>query len=360
MAPEAAAAPSIPRPATASAGGYRDSASTVPVIRWLYACAVCVILTLVIGGGTRLTEAGLSITEWQPVAGVLPPLNDAAWASAFQRYLAIPEAQTVHRGISLEQFKVLFWWEWAHRFIARVAGLVIALPFLWLLIRGKLPRRLIPRLASLPLLVAAQGVLGWYMVTSGLSERTDVSQYRLVAHLGLALVIYLIAVWTAMTLQLGVFGPGARRSSRPAVILAALTFITILSGGFVAGLDAGHIYNTFPLMGASLVPDGYGQLSPAWRNWFENPAAVQFNHRLLATLVLVTAAWLWTRARRSSWSVDERRAWDLVGIAAIVQVTLGIATLLLRVPIPVAALHQLGAVGLLTAALWAAAVRRAS
>jgi cytochrome c oxidase assembly protein subunit 15 len=292
------------------------------------------------------------------VSGVLPPLNDADWASAFQRYLAIPEAQTVHRGITLEQFKVLFWWEWAHRFIARIAGLVIAVPFVWLLIRRKLPRHLIPRLLALPILTAAQGALGWYMVSSGLSVRTDVSQYRLVAHLGLALVIYVIAVWTAMSLRHGDSRTVARHASRPAITLAALTFVTILSGGFVAGLDAGHIYNSFPMMGASLVPDGYSQLSPLWRNWFENPAAVQFNHRLLATLLLTVAAWLWARARRSSRSAEERRAWNLVALAAVVQVTLGIATLLMRVPIPVAALHQLGAVALLTAALWAAIVAR--
>ncbi len=362
IAPEAAVPPGIPRshPVSKTDEGAYTSASIASVVRWLYACAICVVLTLVIGGGTRLTEAGLSITQWQPVSGVLPPLNDADWGVAFQRYLAIPEAQTVHRGITLEQFKVLFWWEWAHRLIARVAGLVIALPFLWLLIRGRLPRPLIPRLLSLPLLVAGQGVLGWYMVTSGLSERTDVSQYRLVAHLGLALVIYVIAVWTAMSLQLDVSRGHADRSARPAMALATLTFITILSGGFVAGLDAGHIYNTFPLMGASVVPSEYGQLSPAWRNWFENPAAVQFNHRVLATVVLTMAAWLWARARRASRTAGERRAWNLIGVTAVIQVTLGIATLLLRVPIPVAALHQLGAVALLTAALWAAAIRRAA
>jgi len=361
IAPEGAVPSPFPRSHAATGAEGRthlNSAHTRSLVRWLAASAVCVILTLIIGGGTRLTEAGLSITQWQPVSGVLPPLNDAAWASAFQRYLAIPEAQTVHRGITLEQFKVLFWWEWAHRFIARIAGLVIAVPFLWLLIRRKLPRPLIPRLLALPVLTAAQGALGWYMVSSGLSVRTDVSQYRLVAHLGLALVIYVIAVWTALSLRIGESRGGATHRSRPAIAIAAFTFVTILSGGFVAGLDAGHIYNTFPMMGASLVPAEYAQLSPAWRNWFENAAAVQFNHRVMATLLLMVTAWLWARARRSSGSAGEHRAWNLVGLAAVVQVTLGIATLLMRVPIPIAALHQLGAVALLTAALWAAAVAR--
>ncbi len=337
-------------------------ASRRSLILWLVASAVCVILTLIIGGITRLTESGLSITRWQPVSGVIPPLNDGDWAAEFQRYLAIPEAQTTHLGITLSQFKTLFWWEWAHRFIARVAGLVIAIPFFFFFLAKKLPPALTPRLLALPLLIAAQGALGWYMVTSGLSERDDVSQYRLVAHLGLALVIYVIAAWTAMLLALG-RGDGRVRSasgprSRAATTIGLLTFVTLLSGGFVAGLDAGHVFNTFPLMGGRLVPDGYGALSPSWRNWFENPAAVQFNHRVLAMIVLATVAWAWARARRSIANPREGRAWNAIALAALVQVTLGIATLLLIVPIPLAALHQLGAVALLTAALWAAALDR--
>lgn len=315
-----------------------------------------VIVTLVVGGVTRLTESGLSITQWQPITGVIPPLNEADWVAAFQQYLLIPEAQTVHLGISLEQFKVLYWWEWAHRLAARLAGLVIALPFFVLLVRRQLPRALVPRLLLLPILTAAQGALGWYMVSSGLSDRTDVSQYRLVAHLGLALVIYVIAVWTAMTLHVGSEAgvPSARRGR--AMALATLTFVTILSGGFVAGLDAGHIYNTFPLMGSGVVPEGYWQIEPAWRNWFENPAAVQFNHRVLAMVVLVAAAWWWAGSRRSISDERESRAWNLIALAVLAQVALGITTLVMRVPIPVAALHQLGAVALLTAALWAAAL----
>lgn len=327
-------------------------------IRWLIASALMVIVTLVVGGVTRLTESGLSITQWQPITGVIPPLSQAHWESAFQQYLLIPEAQTVHLGITLEQFKVLYWWEWAHRFAARLAGLVIALPFFVLLVRRQIPRRLIPQLLLLPVLTAAQGALGWYMVSSGLSDRTDVSQYRLVAHLGLALVIYVIAVWTAMTLHARetTRGEGSRKSR--ATALAVLTFVTILSGGFVAGLDAGHIYNTFPMMGSSVAPAGYWQIEPAWRNWFENPAAVQFNHRLLAMVVLVMSAWWWAASRRRVGDAREARAWNMIGLAVVVQVALGITTLVMRVPIPVAALHQLGAVALLTAALWAAAVGR--
>ncbi|MBC7895219.1 MAG: COX15/CtaA family protein [Cytophagaceae bacterium] len=313
----------------------------------MIASALVVVLTLVIGGATRLTESGLSITEWKPVSGVLPPLSAADWEAAYQAYLKIPEAQTVHLGITLPQFQSLFWWEWAHRLVARIAGLVIALPFVVLLVAGRIPRHLRVRLAALPLLTAAQGVLGWYMVTSGLTGRTDVSQYRLVAHLGLALAIYVIAAWTALTLPVRQ-GPIARS----AFAIALLAFVTILSGGFVAGLDAGHVYNTFPLMGSGFVPPGYGQLTPAWRNLFENAAAVQFNHRVLAmTTVLVVAVLAFREFRRHA---RLPAPWLAIVGAVLVQVVLGVATLLLRVPLGIAALHQLGAVVLLTAALWAA------
>ena len=308
----------------------------------MIASAVVVVLTLVIGGTTRLTESGLSITEWKPVSGVIPPLSAEAWDAAFQAYLQIPEAQTVHRGITLEQFQRLFWWEWAHRFVARLAGLVMTVPFLWLVIKNRVPAGWMGRLAALPVLTAAQGALGWYMVSSGLSERTDVSQYRLVAHLGLALLIYGIACWNWLDLR---SEPRASGIAPFAAGVAALASITILSGGFVAGLDAGHIYNSFPLMGEGLVPPGYWQLSPAWSNWFDNPASAQFNHRVLATTTfLATLAYL---ARRG------RGAAAMAGAAAL-QVCLGIGTLIMNVPIPIAAAHQLGAVLLLTAALRAA------
>ncbi|MCC6319303.1 MAG: COX15/CtaA family protein [Gemmatimonadaceae bacterium] len=314
---------------------------------WMIASALAVVLTLVVGGATRLTESGLSITEWKPVSGVLPPLDAAAWQQAYDAYLQIPEAQTVHRGITLPQFQTLFWWEWAHRLSARIAGLVIAVPFLVLLLAGRIPSHLRFRLASLPLLTAAQGALGWYMVTSGLSDRTDVSQYRLVAHLSLALAIYVIAAWTAFTVPV-------RRAlvHRGALLIGGFAFLTIVSGGFVAGLDAGHIFNTFPRMGDGLVPPGYGQLSPAWRNLFENAASVQFNHRVLAVITLLLVAGVAWRERRRHGALSA--PWVAMVGAVLVQVTLGISTLLLGVPLGIAALHQLGAVALLTTAIWAA------
>jgi cytochrome c oxidase assembly protein subunit 15 len=312
----------------------------------MIASALAVVLTLIVGGVTRLTESGLSITEWKPVSGVLPPLSDAAWRDAFERYLQIPEAQTVHRGITLSEFRVLFWWEWLHRFVARLAGLAIALPYVVLLAMRRIPPRLHLRLLALPLLTAAQGALGWYMVTSGLAGRTDVSQYRLVAHLGLALVIYVIAVWTALTVDKA---GGARE--RAGFLIAGLAMLTILSGGFVAGLDAGHVFNTFPLMGAGVVPPGYDQLTPLWRNAFENAAAVQFNHRVLAMITLGAVVIAWLRRRHGAQQASD---WNWVLAAALMQVSLGILTLLTSVAVSLAALHQLGAVALLTAALRAA------
>ncbi|MBL8961335.1 MAG: COX15/CtaA family protein [Gemmatimonadetes bacterium] len=326
----------------AVAGGDRA------VHRWLVATAVCVVVALVVGGITRLTESGLSITEWRPVSGVVPPLSETDWTSAFEAYRQIPEAQTVHRGITLAAFKALYWWEWVHRILARLVGLVIAVPFFVLLMRRQIRPALQLRLANLPILVAAQGVLGWYMVQSGLSGRTDVSPYRLVAHLGVALMIYLIATWTAMTLR-----AHTRAVDRLGVAVAVLAGITILSGGFVAGLDAGHVYNEFPLMGSAIVPAEYGAMGVWWRDWFENPVSAQFNHRVLAvtTLVVAFGAW-WVRGVRGS--EVALRAWRWVAAAAALQVALGIATLLLLVPIPLAALHQVGALGVLTAGMFAA------
>jgi heme a synthase len=345
---------------------YIDSAANVRAVRrWMYATMVAVIIALVVGGITRLTESGLSITEWKPVSGVLPPLSDADWQEALTQFQQIPQAQTVHAGITLDRFKVIYFWEWIHRVLARLVGLVIALPFFYLLLKRRLPPALRLRLANLPLLVGLQGGLGWYMVQSGLSERTSVSQYRLTAHLALALVIYVVAAWTAFRLRPpdestanghDARGLDARVVDGGALVLAALVFVVILSGGFVAGLDAGLVYNTWPLMGGEFVPPTYGDLAPAWRNGFENRAAVQFNHRLLAYVTVAAALWLtWRRWQHGAPGDSARRAWRWVPLTALLQVTLGVFTVLYFVPIPVAALHQLGAVLLLTAVLYAAA-----
>ncbi|HZI28392.1 MAG TPA: COX15/CtaA family protein [Gemmatimonadaceae bacterium] len=327
---------------------------------WLIATAISVVVTLIVGGATRLTESGLSITEWKPVTGVLPPVGDKSWGEAYEQYQQIPEAQTVHAGITLSQFKVLYWWEWAHRLAGRLVGLVVLLPFLWFWHRGTIPRDLFPRLASLPLLVGAQGALGWYMVSSGLAERTSVSPYRLVAHLSLALLIFAIAVWTAAELgrsdeARAPASPGVRRAVHGLTFGAALT---IISGGFVAGLDAGRIFNEFPLMGGEIVPAGY-DAGTGIRNWFENPIAAQFNHRWLAILLAVSIWVVWIVAERR-WPVHLRRWMRLAATVGLVQAGLGITTLLLGAPVLVAMLHQLGAVALLTSFLIAGVEANAS
>ncbi|HWP71209.1 MAG TPA: COX15/CtaA family protein [Gemmatimonadaceae bacterium] len=320
--------------------------------RWLVATAISVVATIAIGGATRLTESGLSITEWRPVTGVIPPMNAAAWQEAFDQYRLIPEAQTVHAGITLAQFKDLYWWEWAHRLSGRVVGLVVVIPFLLFWRRGWIRPSLFVRLLSLPLLVGAQGVLGWYMVRSGLSERTSVSPYRLVAHLSLALLIFGIAVRTAAALGRR-RGEGSLRAPRAVrttvVLLTAAVVVTMMSGGFVAGLDAGRIFNEFPLMGGKLVPDGYGAVA-GFRNWFENPIAAQFNHRVLALLVALATWGAWWMAERR-WQAHLRGWMRLAAIVALIQVSLGITTLLLAAPVGIAMAHQLGAVALLAVML---------
>jgi cytochrome c oxidase assembly protein subunit 15 len=323
------------------------------VRRWLLLSAAAVILAVAIGGITRLTESGLSITEWRPVSGVLPPRTAAAWDEAYRSYLAIPEAQTVHRGITLAEFKNLFWWEWIHRLLARLVGLVLALPYFVFLVRGQLRPGHRGRLLLLPLLAAAQGALGWYMVKSGLEVRTDVSPYRLTAHLGMALVIYMVCLWTA--LQLGTVPRGLaeapRRLGRWVRTALVLTIVTLLSGGFVAGLDAGRVYNTFPLMGGRLVPPGYLLPGLGWRNPFENPAAAQFHHRLLALTTLAVVLIAAAMGRKPGVAGDLRRATTAAALAALLQVGLGITTLLLKVPIVVAVLHQVTALVVVTALL---------
>ena len=378
------------------------------LITWLDATVVAVALAVVVGGITRLTESGLSITEWKPVSGVLPPLSTADWAAAFEGYLQIPEAQTVHKGITLGAFKALYWWEWVHRILARLVGLVIAVPYFWFLARRRLPASLRLRLAFLPVLVAAQGVLGWYMVSSGLSGRISVSQYRLVAHLALALVILVIALWTSASLRAardgapeggagaggagaggagaggagtggaGTGGAGAggalREDARPGSpprdsagagwwprltdAFAIWTFAVILTGGFVAGLDAGKIFNTFPLMGGQWVPPAYWMQAGFLANAFENPVAAQFHHRVLAIATVLIALALWIGAKAHNAPARLLTAQRNVALVASVQVGLGIVTLLLSVPVAVAALHQLVAVAMLGAAVIAAHAAR--
>ncbi len=328
-----------------------------PLGIWLSAWAAMLFVLILIGGATRLTESGLSITEWKPVSGVLPPTSDSAWASEFLRYQQIPQYQQLNQGMSLSAFKRIYLWEYAHRLWARVVGLAFLVPYLVFLVRGMVPRAMRGKLVLLLLLLGLQGALGWFMVQSGLSDRTSVSQYRLAAHLGAALLIYGATVWIAAGMLMPMRGPRsvtASRVRRHVTVATAFVAATAIAGAFVAGLRAGHAYNTFPLMGGKLVPDGYWRLSPSVRNLFENVPTVQFNHRLLATVTLLVIAALWWRSRRADLAVPARRWITALAALTVAQFALGIATLVLVVPVALGVAHQGMAVLVLTAGLLAA------
>ena len=318
---------------------------------WLFFCCGLIFLMVVVGGITRLTLSGLSITEWKPVIGIVPPMSAADWAAEFAKYQQIPEYQAVHFAMSLDEFKSIYYWEYFHRLLGRVIGVAFAVPFFWFLARRRLPRRLAPPLAGVLLLGFLQGLLGWYMVESGLADRVEVSQYRLTAHLALALTIYAAILWAALGIvrrpSIPDAGPGWRCAAEAVLALVALT---ILAGGFVAGTRAGLTYNTFPLMDGRLVPAGYAQLQPLWLNWFENIAAVQFDHRVLATTTVTAILLLWAAGLRANLPGPALKALHALLAAAVLQLALGISTVILVVPVPLAAAHQAGAVLLLTAA----------
>ena len=333
------------------------------VAAWLFACCALIFAMVVVGGITRLTLSGLSITEWNPVIGVVPPLTEAQWATEFARYQQIPEYRLIHYGMSLAEFKGIYFWEYAHRLLGRLIGVAYAAPLVWFWLRGRLPRRLVPALLGILALGFCQGLLGWYMVESGLVHRVEVSQYRLVAHLALALAIYSLILWVALGLARGrracrSVAPhlphplaGRMRWRRAAEAVILLVGLTIAAGGFVAGTRAGLTYNTFPLMDGRLVPAGYAQLHPFIRNWFENIPTIQFDHRLLAMTTAAAVLLLWAAGLRAALPAPTRVAlWALLAAAAV-QVALGISTLLYVVPIPLAAAHQADAVILLTAAI---------
>jgi cytochrome c oxidase assembly protein subunit 15 len=345
-APVAAVAPSHP----AAAGSARAVAA------WLLVCCALVFAMIVVGGVTRLTHSGLSITEWQPIVGTLPPLSAADWEAAFAKYRETPEYRQVNRGMTPEAFKGIFWWEYGHRLLGRVIGVAFLVPFLWFLVRRRIPRGHGAMLAGIFVLGGLQGAMGWYMVKSGLVDDPRVSQFRLTAHLGLAFVIFGAMFWTALSLlvpQRAVLPtPADRTAGRYAFAAVAVVFAMVLTGGFVAGIRAGFAYNTFPLMNGALVPPELFMLEPWWRNFFWNMATVQFAHRLGACLLSGLVAVLWWKLRRAP-SIPARaeKGGDALLAMLAIQAGLGIATLLLVVPLPLAALHQAGAVVLFALAL---------
>ena len=318
---------------------------------WLFACCGMVFAMIVLGGVTRLTESGLSIVDWRPVTGILPPLSEAEWQALFERYKASPEFQRANFWMTLADFKGIYWLEYLHRLWGRVIGAAFLIPFVYFLIKRRIDRRLAPHLVLLFALGGAQGLLGWYMVQSGLVDEPTVSQYRLAAHLGLAVVIYGYMLWVA----LGLWHPGhagPATGHRRALVALVWGFATLVSGAFVAGIDAGLAYNTFPLMDGRVVPPGMLTLSPWPINFFENTATVQFTHRVLAIALVVYLVALWLAARGDGLAPEPRRAFAMLAGVGFLQACLGVATLLSGVSLPLAAAHQAGAVLTLTAAIW--------
>jgi heme a synthase len=320
---------------------------------WLFSVAALIALMVLVGGATRLTESGLSIVEWKPVTGVLPPLGEAQWEQAFEAYKIIPQYRAQNAGMTLAEFKTIFWWEWSHRLLGRVIGAVYLLPFLYFLWRYAMPAELKRRLWLIFALGALQGAVGWWMVASGLSERTEVSQYRLATHLVLALLIFAAIVWTLRRLTERPPLAVPMRLRLTGAVLVAVTFVQLYLGALVAGLRAGLVYNTWPEIDGALIPSAARLWfdTPWWRNLFENTLTVQFEHRMTAYALFCLALWHAFDAIRSR---ADRAAMNgaLWLVAAItLQAVLGILTLLNQVPIMLALLHQATAIAVLTLAV---------
>ncbi|MCU0790568.1 MAG: COX15/CtaA family protein, partial [Nitratireductor sp.] len=303
---------------------------------WLYFVCLLVFAMVVVGGATRLTDSGLSITEWKPIHGIIPPLTHAQWMEEFDKYRQIPEYQQINKGMSLLQFQFIYWWEWAHRFLGRIVGMVFLFPLVWFWATKRLEDRMKPRLLFLFALGGLQGFIGWWMVSSGLTERVDVSQYRLAVHLTLACIIFAYALWLARGLapHSATYSPPALAVFAPLVVLA--TFVQIFLGALVAGLDAGLAFNDWPTMDGALVPQGMLILEPVWRNFFENPKTVQYVHRMSGYLLVLLIVAQWLAARSPATPAPHRvRAAILVWLV-LAQATIGILTLIWQVPLSLA------------------------
>ncbi len=322
------------------------------VSTWLFTICAMFLVMIALGGATRLTGSGLSIMEWAPLSGVLPPVTHAAWSHLYGLYQQTPQYRLEHAGFGIDGFRHIFWLEWIHRFWGRLIGIVFIVPLVVFAIRRQIPRRLIPRLLLLFAIGGLQGAVGWFMVASGFfPDSTAVAPARLVVHLSLALVLFVAILWTGLSVRMpypaGV--RGGRNTLGLAQLATGLTALTIVAGGFVAGTHAGFVYNEFPLMGGHLVPLAYGSLEPFWRNLFENTAAVQFDHRVLATLTTVAVAAAVIVGLRARLPALPRRALMALVAAVACQYALGVTTLLTHVPMALGTLHQGVAVLLLSA-----------
>lgn len=320
---------------------------------WLFVVCALIYAMIVLGGVTRLTHSGLSMVNWDPIMGIVPPTSEQEWQTVFDRYKQFPEYQKVNRGMSLAHFKEIFYVEYAHRVLGRLIGIAFLVPLLVFLAAGRITRPMVPRLVGMFILGGLQGLMGWFMVMSGLVDRPSVSQYRLTAHLLLAVLIYGFILWSALSLWRGTAPGSADRGAlyRFGWLATAVVVVMIASGGFVAGTRAGFVYNTFPLMAGQWVPDGVWSLVPGWRNLFENVVTIQFAHRVLAVVVTVTVAAWWAASLRLPRGDPARLTGFLTLLALVVQVALGISTLLYKVPLVLGAAHQAGAIALLTLVL---------
>lgn len=326
-----------------------------PIIIWLLAGCFLIYAMVVIGGITRLTHSGLSMVEWNPIIGSMPPMNDADWAIPFEKYKQSPEYQLINNQFTLEEFKSIYWWEYIHRMLGRTIGVVFLLPFFYFLIRKKFDKPLLKKMGVLLALGALQGFLGWFMVKSGLQKEPHVSHYRLATHLISAFTVFGFTFWYALDLLYP-----ADVSSQPATaklrkwsrIFFGLVILQIIYGAFVAGLKAGLFYNTYPLMGSELMPETVTSFDPFWKNFLENPAGVQFIHRNLALLVGVMAIFIWEDARKLKLNQLQRKASNFLLLVVLCQFLLGVITLLSAVPVSLGVLHQTGAFFLFAATLF--------
>ncbi|MCP5088973.1 MAG: heme A synthase [Rhodobacteraceae bacterium] len=341
-------------------GGVIDSGkrgSRRAIARWLMALFVLVSMMIVVGGLTRLTDSGLSITEWKPVTGAVPPMSAEAWEGEFERYQQIPEYQLQNKNMTLAEFKSIYWWEWGHRQLGRLIGLVWAVGFGFFLVTKRIPVGWTPRLLGIGILGGLQGAVGWWMVSSGLTGRMiDVASYRLAIHLGLAFVILGTIIWLFWQLNRSEIElMQARRSKEPGLVrlssvLTGLILVQILLGALVAGIDAGRGYIDWPMMNGEFLPSESFDYTPLWSNFFENPALVQFDHRMVGYLVLAVSGFVWW-VSRSSAVITTRRVFDLAVLLIAVQMVFGIVTVLYAAPWQSAILHQIGAIMVICAVL---------
>ncbi len=347
--------PMIAAPKENSAPHNAINGETRAITAWLFICSMMIAVMVVIGGLTRLTHSGLSIVEWRPITGILPPLSASDWEILFKKYQQYPEFRLKNPAMDLNGFKSIFWLEFIHRLWGRFIGVIFLVPLLFFALKKKLDRRRLKQLAMIFMLGGLQGFLGWFMVKSGLSERADVSHYRLAAHLGLACLLYGWIFWMALESLFPTPHPLSKSVTRHRHLLSALIAflaVTILSGSFVAGSDAGFIYNTFPLMGNTLLPKDLFVLTPLADNFLNNVVTIQFTHRILTAMLLIAVAGFWGWIVRQSLPIRTRVAAHLLLAAVILQVILGVSTLLMMVPVTLAATHQAGALLVLSTMLW--------